>query len=104
MMDETRTKCGRNGRNSDLVHECSFITPFKIKVYIRCISSARGKNGYFVHKINGVPFRDINSAEFHFSCFNPKVLILNFFETNNLKWQFGKFLFCILMGGWLKYE
>ena len=62
MVDETRTKCGRNGRNSDFVQNKSLVRSFRIDTYIRCISSAKGLNGDFVHKIDGVPFRDFESC------------------------------------------
>jgi hypothetical protein len=58
MMDEIRTKCGRNGLNSDLVHESDFIKPLKIETCIRGILSAIGLNSGFVRKNDGVPFRD----------------------------------------------
>lgn len=58
MADETRTKCGRNGRNSDFVQDDSFLTPFKITGCDRWISSTSGPDSYFVHKNDGVPFGD----------------------------------------------
>jgi hypothetical protein len=66
MVDETRTKCGRNGRNGDLVHECSFIIPFKIDTCIQCISSAIDLNSYFVRKNDGVPFGDFANCQLEY--------------------------------------
>jgi hypothetical protein len=56
MLDETRTICGLNGRNSDLVRNDSFVTPLKIRACGQRISSTSGLGRYFVRKNDGVPF------------------------------------------------
>ena len=56
MLDETRTICGLNGRNSDLVLNESFVTLLKTRACVQWISSTSGLRHYFVHKNDGVPF------------------------------------------------
>ena len=61
MMDETRTICGLNGRNSDSVQNENFITPLKIRAYGQWISSKSSLGRYYVRKIDGVSFSKLSS-------------------------------------------
>ena len=56
MLDETRTICGRNGRNSDFVRNMKLVTALKIRIYSQRISSATVLKRHFVHKYDGVSF------------------------------------------------
>jgi len=61
MMDETRTICGLNGRNSNSVRNKNFIKPLKITVCGQWISSTRSLGRYYVRKIDGVSFGKLSS-------------------------------------------
>ena len=56
MLDETRTICGRNGRNSDFVQNEKVINPLKTKTCSRRVSSTNATKHYFVHKYDEVSF------------------------------------------------
>ena len=56
MMDETRTICGLNGRNSDFVRHDGFITPLKTTGCDQWISSTNIPGCYSVRKNDGVSF------------------------------------------------
>ena len=56
MLDETRTICGRNGRNSDFVQNDKVVNPLKIRICSQRISSTNVMRHYFVHQYDGVPF------------------------------------------------
>jgi len=61
MLDETRTKCGLNGRNSDFVQNDGFVNPLKIRACGQRISSVGSLGRYYVRKIDGVSFGELSS-------------------------------------------
>jgi len=61
MMDETRTICGLNGRNSDFVRHDGFITPLKTTGCDQWISSTNIPGCYSVRKNDGVSFGKLSS-------------------------------------------
>ena len=86
MMDETRTICGLNGRNSDSVQNENFITPLKITVCGQWISSQSSLGCYYVRKNDGVSFRKLSSDR-----------IIRFGLYDALK------IFCVLQKFFLKF-
>lgn len=86
-MDETRTKSGLNGRNNDFVHRSHFITSSKTRVCDWLISSVISLIGHFVHKNDGVSFRDFNLKSFCFRSFRMNSFGSNVFKINRLNRQ-----------------
>jgi hypothetical protein len=60
-MDETRTICGLNRQNSDLVHDESFINPLNTTACDRWVSSTSSLGSYSVLKNDGVPFGNLEN-------------------------------------------
>lgn len=62
MTNEARTKCGRNRRKRDFVRNKNLVRTLKSTSCDQGILSTSVMERHFVHKNEGVPFRDFNTC------------------------------------------